>query len=208
MKFLKQNWKALVALLLLVATAVVYFNVYVPEKENYERKVSEMNMMITALQTTIAENLRYADIQDELPAANEALDASRLELYKKFPTELKEEDQIMYVLYLEEIFGTEIYFNFGSVTPVAVLSDGSVLNILSLTVNYNTTYDGFKEMIDYLATDSRITSVQTASMYYIAESDTAIGSLTLSCYIMDSELLEYQSPDVETPAVGKENIYN
>jgi hypothetical protein len=112
------------------------------------------------------------------------------------------------VLYLEEIFGTEIYFNFGTVTPVAALSDGSMLNILSLTVNYNTSYDGFKEMINYLASDSRITSVQTASMEYDAASDTAIGSLTLSCYIMDSELLEYQSPTVTTPEVGKDIIFN
>jgi hypothetical protein len=208
MKFLKQNWKALIALLLLIATGVVYFKVYTPAKEAYERKVSELNMMITALQTTIAENLRYVEIQDELPPANEAIENSRLELYKKFPTELKEEDQLMYVLYLEEVFGTEIYFNFGAVTPVAALSDGSMLNILSLTVNYKTTYDGFKEMIDYLASDSRITSVQTASMEYDAASDTAIGALTLSCYIMDSELLQYQAPDVTTPAVGKENIYD
>lgn len=208
MKFLKQNWKALVALVLLVATAMVYFNVYKPEKEAYERKVNEMNTMITALQATIAENLRYVEIQEELPGANEAIEKSRLELYKKFPTQLLEEDQLMYVLYLEEIFGTEIYFNFGTVTPVAALSDGSMLNILSLTVNYNTSYDGFKEMIDYLASDSRITSVQTASMEYDSASDTAIGSLTLSCYIMDSELLQYQSPNVTTPEVGKDIIFN
>lgn len=208
MKFLKQNWKALIALLLLVATAAVYFKVYVPEKEAYERKVVELNTMITALQTTIAENLRYVEIQDELPPANEAIEMSRLELYKKFPSVLKEEDQIMYVLYLEEIFGTEIYFNFGDIVPMATLSDGSVLGNLTLTVNYNTSYDGFKEMIDYLASDSRITSVQTASMQYDAASDTAIGSLTLSCYTLTSAEVPYQAPDVDKPAVGKDNIYD
>ena len=68
-------------------------------------------------------------------------------------------------------------------------------------------YEGFKEMIEYLASDSRITSIQHATMEYDETNDLAIGTLTLLCYIMDSELLEYTSPDVTVPETGKENIF-
>lgn len=112
----------------------------------------------------------------------------------------------MYVLYLEELFETEISFSFGTVAPVQMLRDGAVLEGLTLTVNYETTYEGFKEMVDYLATDSRITSIQYATVDYDSENDAATGSLTLLCYIMDSNLLEYEEPDVTEPQTGKPNI--
>jgi len=208
MNALKRNWKAIIAFLLLAAAVGVFFLVYRPAKEQYESKTKELNNMITALQGTIAENLRYVDIQNKLPPEHEKLSASRLELYKKFPTELKEEDQIMYVVYLEETFGTEIQFSFSEAVPMLSLSDGSTLMALPLVVNYNTDYEGFKEMIDYLASDSRITSIQNATMQYDDANDIAVGSLTLICYIMDSELLQYQSPDVTTPSTGKPNIFD
>lgn len=208
MKSLIRNWKAILAFILLVAAFCVFFFIYRPEKQAYESKTNELNTMITALQKTISENLRYVDIQEDLPPAGEKLDASRLALYEKFPTELKEEDQIMYVVYLEELFGTEIQFSFNKTpVPICTLSDGSTLMGLSLTVNYLTNYEGFKEMIDYLASDSRITSIQTATMEYDEVNDLAIGTLTLLCYVMDSELLEYTSPEVAIPETGKENIF-
>jgi len=208
MNALKRNWKAIIALILLIAAVGVFFMVYRPAKQQYESKTQELNTMITALQHTIAENLKYVDIQEQLPPANEEIAASRLDLYKKFPTELKEEDQIMYVVYLEETFGTEIQFSFSEAVPMLSLSDGSTLMALPLVVNYNTDYEGFKEMIDYLASDSRITSIQNATMQYDDANDIAVGSLTLICYIMDSELLQYQSPDVTTPSTGKPNIFD
>ena len=209
MKSLIRNWKAILALILLIAAFCVLFFIYRPEKQAYESKSAQLNTMITALQNTIAENLRYVDIQESLPPATEDLTASRLALYQKFPTELKEEDQIMYVVYLEEKFGTEIQFSFNKTpVPICPLSDGSTLMGLSLTVNYMTNYEGFKEMINYLASDSRITSIQNATMEYDEVNDLAVGTLTLLCYVMDSELLEYTSPDVETPDVGKENIFD
>lgn len=207
MKALLRNWKAIFALLLVLISVGIYLKVYRPAKTEFESKQTNLNTMITALQSTIAENLRYVNVQDELPPAHEEIDASRLELYKKFPTELKEEDQIMYVVYLEKTFGTPIQFSFGTLTPIRTFSDGAALNGLTLVVNYETTYKGFKEMIDYLASDERITSIQNATMEYDEENDVAIGTLSLLCYLIDSDLLEYQSPEVETPTVGKPNIF-
>lgn len=206
MKTLAKNWKVVLAVLMIMAALPIFFLGYLREKKAFETEESQLKTQISALQNTIAENLRYADIQEQLPDAEAELGESRLALYEKFPTELREEDQIMYVLYLEELFDTEISFSFGTVAPVRVLSDGAVLKGLTLTVNYETTYKGFKEMVDYLATDSRITSIQYATVDYDSENDTATGSLTLLCYIMDSNMLEYTEPDVTTPQTGKKNI--
>lgn len=208
MKVLGKYWKVILSVVMLIAAAVVVVLVYSPAKSEYESESRRLRQLNVALQTSIAENLRYADVQDEIPVQEEALDESRLSLYEHFPRELKEEDQIMYVLYLEDLFGTEITFSFGSVSGIAALSDGAQLGALTLTVNYETDYEGFKDMIEYLATDSRITSIKYATLNYDPSSDRATGSLTLLCYVLDSDLLEYTSPDVTQPEVGKSGIFD
>jgi hypothetical protein len=152
--------------------------------------------------------MKYADVQDELKEATAQLAASRLELYEKFPVEMKEEDQIMYILYLETVFGTEINFAFSKAQPMVALRDGSQLMGLTLTVNYQTNYEGFQNMINYLATDSRITSVQFANIRYDAARDMAVGTVTLLLYLIDTDLRDYVGPDVNIPDTGKDNIFN
>ena len=208
MKLLGKYWKVLLALILIGAAAWTYFNMYETEKAAYEAQTKQIKSMITALEARIQENMRYADVQDKLEDATAQVMASRLDLYEKFPVEMLQEDQIMYVLYLETIFGTEIQFNFGASQPMAALADGATLKGLLLTVNYETTYKGFQDMLNYLSTDSRVTSVQYADIQYDAKNDKAIGTVTLLLYLVDSELTEYLPPAVAIPETGKDNLYD
>ena len=207
MKFLKNNWKVLLAVALLVAAVMVYMT-YQEELTAHENEIKQINTYNMSLQSKIKKNMKYADVQDELKEATAQVVASRLELYEKFPVEMKEEDQIMYVLYLETIFGTEINFAFSKAQPMVALKDGSNLMGLTLTVNYQTTYQGFQDMINYLATDSRVTSVQFANIRYDAARDMAVGTVTLLLYLIDTDLRDYVGPDVNIPDTGKDNIFN
>lgn len=207
MKFLGKYWKVLVAIALLLVAAFLLFDTYRTEKAEYEAKVANMEVMIQVLENKIAENQKYAPYQEQLTAAKEELQASRLALYEHFPVEMLQEDQVMYVLYLETLFGTEISFTFSEEQPLAVLSDNATVEGLVLTVNYKTTYEGFKDMVDYLATDSRITSVYECTIDYDVKTDVAQGYMTLILYLMDSDLLDYELPDVAVPSTGKDNVY-
>lgn len=207
MQFVGKYWKALLAVILLIAVVVVYSN-YDTERKAHKAEVNQLNTNNIALQNRVEENMKYEGVQDKLEEATAQLMASRLELYEKFPVEMKEEDQIMYVLYLEKIFGTEIQFAFSTAQPMVALKDGAKLMGLTLTVNYQTSYDGFLDMINYLATDSRITSVQFAQIQYDANSDTAVGTVTLLLYLIDSDLLDYVKPEVNVPDTGKDNIFD
>ena len=204
---LKKYWKAIVAVVLLIAFALVLSN-YFSERQAHQAEVDKLQSNNQMLQNKVDANMKYEGVQDQLEDASAQLMASRLELYQKFPVEMKEEDQIMYVLYLEKIFGTEIFFSFGQAQPLTVLKDGAKVMGLTLTVNYQTSYDGFKDMSDYLATDSRVTSVQFAQIQYDAATDTAVGTVTLLLYLIDSDLLDYVSPEVNEPDTGKDNIFN
>ena len=207
MKALAKYWKVLLALLLLGAAVFFYFNKYQPDKEKYETDTRNLEMAIMTLEKKIQENMKYADVQDKLEDAKAEITASRLDLYESFPVELREEDQIMYVLYLETLFKEEIFFSFGQSAQLVSLQDGSVLEGLVLTVNYKTTYRGFQEMVDYLATDSRITSVLESTIEYDAQNDVAMGYITLILYTMNTDAMEYSNPDVAVPNTGKNNIF-
>lgn len=209
MKVLGKYWKLLIALILVGSAVFLFFNTYRTEKLAHEVQLAQMETMIEALNKKIAKDIAYEDIQEQLVGKVEELNASRLNLYKCFPSEMKEEDQIMYVLYLESLFGTEINFKFSNAFPMpgVTLSDG-VMKGLILQVNYQTTYEGFKEMVDYLATDSRIVSIYEATISYNKWRDLATGNLTLLIYLMDNyEGAEYVAPDIAIPETGKENIF-
>ena len=204
---MKKYWKILLGILLLGVAALVYMNFYRPAKAEFEVQRDQLNVSVSALQSTVMENRRYTNVHEQIPDALTEMDEKRLALYNKFPVEMKEEDQIMYILYLEEVFGTEIEFAFSHPEDIVFLSDGSSVQTLTLTVNYECTYDEFQEMITYLATDDKITSVYDARLNYDADKDVASGTITIMRYLINSDLLEYQKPEVTEPDTGKENIF-
>ena len=226
MKSLKQNWKLLLAAALLIAAAMVYGFGYRPaqalfEQEKgsllgsisvWETQITSTQAKIEASKAMVEEYRPYEDIQDDLEAATQALDDSRAKLYAKFPSILREEDQILYVLYLEELFGTEINFSFNPEEERVRLSDGAILGDVPLTVNYETSYQGFKDMVTYLATDSRITSIKNSVLAYDKEEDRLLGNLTLLCYVLQPDAYdpnEYVEPDITPPEeTGKAVIFH
>lgn len=223
MKALARNWKAVLALILLIAAAVAYFKVYTPKKEAYLAEKDQLNKQIAVLQTTIAENERYKDVQELLPPEYEKMEASRSKLYESFPDDIKEEDQLLYLLYLEKVFASDMaelgfsesmylsggqnVFQFGALQPVRGLTDGSVLQAMDITLSYNATYDGFKKMVNYLSTDSRIASIRYATFAYDVLTETLRGQLVIRLYSLDASNREYTVPVITNPGMGKDNVF-
>ena len=206
MKALLKYWKLLLAFLMAVVTVFIFFMKYTPAKQAYELEKTNLTTQTTILQTQLIENQKYASVQEELEPAMEAIEASRTELYSKFPVEMKEEDQIMYMLYLEDKFGREVTFNFAQEETILPLNDGSALQGMTFTFEYETTYEGFKKMVEELATDTRITSVRYATMNYDADQDKMSGQMIVTNYLL-KDGREYQAPEVDTPSIGKDNPY-
>lgn len=231
MKVIGKNWKAVLSVLLLLVAVLVYVLGYRPRSEAYVMERDQLKTQITALQTTIVENEKYKDVQDQLEPAEAAIEESRAALYENFPADMKEEDQILYLLYLEKTLGTgskelgytqelhdiflqrfgnggDIEFSFGEITPMQDLSDGALLEGLNLTVYYHASYQDFKNMIHALATDERITSIQYATFNYDSEKKLLDGQMTLTLYLMPSAQNTYEEPGVAPPATGKTDIFN
>ena len=206
MNVLKKYWMGLLALVLVLAAVFVVFNKYMPAKQLYETEKTTLTTQNTVLQTQLIENQKYASVQERLEPAMEAIRASRQELYAKFPVEMKEEDQIMYMLYLEDKFGKEVNFGFTQAQDVVTFSDGAALQGMTFSFDYETTYEGFKKMVKEIATDDRITSVRYATLNYNADEDSMTGQMIVTLYLLNDNR-DYMPPTVPTPSTGKDNPY-
>ena len=77
---------------------------------------------------------------------------------------------------------------------------------VTIAFDFLTTYKGFKNMVQELATDSAITSVRYAVLQYDAATDQVVGQLIVTRYVM-ADGRDYLAPVVTKPSIGKENIY-
>ena len=230
MRAIGRNWRLILALLLIAAAVLIFFMVYKPAEESYQSQAKSQRDMISLMQQNIAkeeadirkvveENKQYEPVQSKLPGALEQLSESRSQLYELFPAEMREEDQIMYVVYLEgllkemeEELDNNIQFSFADFELRTPLSDNSAFGGITLVVNYLSHYDTFKKLMDYLATDERITSVRFVTMNYLDDHDLLYGSLVLYLYMIEPynyiSSSDYSEPEVPTPEeIGKESIF-
>ena len=206
MKVISKYWKVILALVMLLAAVLVYVLQYLPAKTAYELERQSLQNQVSTMQMQLVQNKKYASVQEQLDPATEAINASRRELYEKFPVEMKEEDQIMYMLYLEEKFGKEVVFSFAEEETIVALSDGAELQGITVAFDYETTYAGFKKMVQELATDSRITSVRFATMNYDTAADRLMGQMVVTNYLINDGRT-YEGPTVKEPSIGKDNPY-
>lgn len=212
MRVLGRIWKIILALILLAGAAFVFLRIYLPNQVSYEVQRASLVAQNQVLQQQVIENAKYSSVDiEQLEKEEDKMEGSRLDLYRKFPQEFRQEDQIIYVVWLEEMFGTEIQFEFGSAEPIAYMSDGSVLGGVQLTVNFDATYEAYKKMIETLSTDERVASVVSSAFNtYVAPDGTthAVGVLTLVHYLIVSPQLPYYSPSLVAPPVGKDDLWD
>ena len=183
------------------------------------------------------ENVQLAAIKDELPgareevaksgedvaAAMEQLEQDRATLYSNFPGGLKEEDQILYVMDLEDQLdmelmfgrtydslshseGRDINFAFGVVHPLIQLTDGSILCSVNIDIDFDMSYPEFKQMLRYLAQDERITSINYTKIDYDTANNRVVGYATLLYYYLESDANLYVEPDMNLQP-GKDNLF-
>lgn len=215
MKRVAKYWKAILAAILILASVPLFFKLF-EKRSEYKAQTDSLNMQIASFQAAIDSNMVYAGVQDKLDGELAALDESRKELYSHFPSKLLEEDQILYITYLEEKFkddveialsmeGADIQFSYSQAEPITELSDGSALCGVTLGFCFETTYQGFKDLTEHLSTDERVTSVRYAKLNYDPESGVASGGVVVTLYTISTE--PYVPPAASEHTTGKTTIF-
>jgi len=229
MKAIARNWKAVLAVLLLIAALLVWFLAYRPAKKEFESRQSSLQNELMLLQMQVAstqayneevisENKKYEPLIDALPDEIAKLERSEKELFAKFPAEMREEDQIMYAVWLENVMkeidpeiSNDVHFAFASYEEDLKLN-GASFGGITLNCTYRLHYKAFQRLLDYLSADERVAAVRYVTMNYEESTNQLIGTMGIKFYMAIpndyNSAYEYTEPDVPmNGGQGKDNVY-
>ena len=181
---MRSYWKLFLGLLLIFAAVLVCTCGYMPAREEYLRERALLEESLSMLQHESIQNSSYLDVMEQIPAARKAVADIRSELFELLPSEMKEEDQLLYVADMEAVFDKEISFDFGETEELAVLDSGAVLAGLKLTLNFPANFDEFRSIVKFLE-QQYLVYVSSAALEYDPITDESRGSVTITHYLID-----------------------
>lgn len=77
----------------------------------------------------------------------------------------------------------------------------------SITINFQTTYKEFKELVDYIEQYPELSSVANANLSYDASTGSIMAGLTINRYALTGTGKVYEEPYIGDISIGKENIF-
>ena len=165
-----------------------------------------------------------SQVEQETAEAYQRID----DIVAKYPSDLTQEKAISIVQELEdttgvhisaagflmddligEVSGTSIATGEADESAVADVptADSNIGYYAILTMNYQATYDGFKEMLDYVAALPDRANMPNVSAEYDEESGGVVGSITLHMYYLTNTDREYEAPEITGVDKGVFDIF-
>lgn len=137
----------------------------------------------------------------------------------KFPVTILEEDMIMlgreFEKKIDDTFVSNISFSGASniyaatshpVDPANVPLSYSLYNN-NIVVSYETSYKGFKEMMDYINDNKDRMSVENYSLAYDMETGMITGTTTINMYSVTGTDKQYTQQNLSGVGIGTDNIF-
>jgi hypothetical protein len=77
----------------------------------------------------------------------------------------------------------------------------------SITINFQTTYQGFKRLVDYINHYPEKTSIANASLSFDSNTGGLIGSMVINRYALTGSGKVYEVPYIDDISIGTKNIF-
>lgn len=201
--------KWMIALLLLVlgiaALAVCHQTYYTPmmqEAEKSQKSCETLQAAIAVAKSNLEKEASYAEEAEKLKAKTEEL----LESFK-FPGEILEEDQILWIR--DQEIATEqkqTAIVFGTSSPL-YRSGAFTLHQKTFPFSYSATYAGMKNLITYFVeNEDDPVSLVSLTITYDPQTSTCSGTMMLRRYYV-TELEDYVPPTIPGVQIGTDNIF-
>ena len=79
--------------------------------------------------------------------------------------------------------------------------------VSSININFQTTYEDFKKLVDYINNYPEKTSISNASLSYDSSTGELIGSMTINRYALTGTGKVYEEPYIGDISIGTDNIF-
>lgn len=227
MKKFKITSSELRLLLIVLAIAILALSWFLGFRNmtNYASRVNEQNAVdeATVTQLKLMEQNR-SQVEQETAEAYQKID----DIIAKYPSALTQEKAISIVQDMEEktgvhisaagflmddligeVSGTSIATGEADESAVADMptADSNIGYYAVLTMNYQATYDGFKEMLDYVAALPDRANMPNVSAEYDEETGGLVGSISLYMYYLTNTDREYEAPEITGVNKGVFDIF-
>ena len=186
MKNILSKWGLALLLVVIgfVAVGYVYTGHYtdiIEENEKLEKQIQSYELNLKKLsEHKLNEEMYVSETEKAMKEVEEVL--------SNFPAEIKLEDNLLYVGYLEDKLGFAIStLNVGANYSVYSMKNSTTLCAQYITVPYKTTYSGFKKLVNFFNGDDKTgenypASIVQISTSYNAETNTLQGTMILRRY--------------------------
>jgi len=211
MKISKKDAKLLLVLLGIVIFIAGYLGVY----NRYVAKTDELQTQINELKPQLEQLQEYESKRAEYEAGMKSAQDYVLTETARYPTTVRQEDQLLYAIKLRDQVGAKIgSVGFSEIAPVADLTgirdqDGKSAfvplsaYVSNMNVNCSLTYDQMKKLVDFLYATPESTTLESMSVSYDAETGSLTGAVSVNQYSVrsaDDPYVAAEVPDVSRGA--------
>lgn len=198
----------LLAVLLLAAAYFLVYSKSVAAAQELEAQNAIDSATVKTLEAMI-------DRREQVEAETEALRQNVKDIVAKYPSDLTTEKAVVILQNMENTTGMEI--SSVSFLMGVLLMDFTIpseeTNVpptgyySALSMSYTASYDGYKQLLDYMSRLEDRTIAPTVSATYDRVSDMVSGSITVNMYYLMDTGREYETPVVTGIDKGVESIF-
>lgn len=212
----KKDAKYLFILLDLVILVVGYAVVY----NHFNNKAEELRTETAGLQAQLTELRGYSSNLDQYKTGIQSDESTINQVLADFPTDVRYEDLIMYATDMRDKLGLQLTsLDFEPLTLLqefdSLQDDGNgqytqvtrSAYSIGMTVSCDLSYKQMKSMIDYIASSTGRTTLDTLNVSYNSTTGELTGSVALTKYFITSGNDPYVATMVPQIALGRSDLF-
>lgn len=232
MKLKKSDVNILIILAGILIPVAVYFFVYT----SFTEKTATMNADNESLQSEVDYLQDLADHKQQYIDDTAAMQIQIDEIKSRFPAEYKPEDDILYIIGVENDYGVQIptiAMGTSSMIEVAATTDDGTaeapaegteeataddtveaatpaisLYQTPISVSMQSSYRSLKDIVTYINTDTNRKSIDSLAVVFDTETGLLSSTMAFTAYSLTGTEKEYTTPSVNGVFYGTNDIFN
>lgn len=217
MKMSKKDLSMLIGLAGILILAAVWYFVVSPLQTDTQTIETENIGLKSKVDLYQSVNANLAEYQQGIEKMNVEIQ----EIMNHYPSYISRQDEIMFLSIMEDEYPEDLAIEsigMGGASEVSVATE-AVMDAGESTLavhmfkqpssyDFRCTYDGMKEMVTYLGTQTNKKSIDEITLSFDSSTGSLKGSLGLSQYYMTGTDKEYQSIKVPSVRKGLDNVFH
>lgn len=233
MKLKKSDVNILIILVGILIPVAVYFFVYT----SFTEKTATMNADNETLQSEVDYLQDLADHKQQYIDDTAAMQIQIDEIKSRFPAEYKPEDDILYIIGVENDYGAQIptiSMGTSSMIEVAAATEDAVAETTDgtenaeattddsveaaapaislyqtpISVSMQSSYRSLKDIVTYINTDTNRKSIDSLAVVFDTETGLLSSTMAFTAYSLTGTEKEYVTPSVNGVFYGTNDIFN